>query len=1023
MANLLPGEVRSLLKDGTFFNVGGALRAATCLALLPLAATAGFIQLRLDAETTTSSTPPALTVSVSNTGDNPARNVSINATLESWSASTPPIRTIAPGATHTVALPITTPPTQPGNYTTILKARYTDDNNVSFSAITTAEASFPGDVRRIGEHLLPPADWIVPLLSAQSHTNGATLSLRLMSLTAAPESIHLRLILPDELRCAESSRQLTLPPDTETTETFELDTRHAQPGSTYTVWAILDNESQGQHQTASTSTIVRIEATPTTPPPWQYLLWLSAITTIPIILLRRGRTSRDASSRQPNPLLDAAILLGLTAFLLWHLAPLDLLRNTTTVGGDTPAHNYMASHLREQLLHHGRIISWAGGWWGGLPLFQYYFPLPYLLIAALSFIIPFNIAFKLVSVLGILALPASTYTATRLLRLPRPAPIVAAILMVPFLFVHEHTMWGVNIASTLAGMIANSLSFALMLPAIASVWRDTEDGCLRLRSVFLLTLVMASHFFTSVMAVLALTLAPLMILRVHRTASARRQALAVLLAEGALALLLMAWWLVPLFAKSAYSMDFGTNWTMTLWKNFPPWAAGLLPLAVVAILFPLRPSRLLLNSSSEFHSHSIWLFAWMLATALFLFQFGYRLSPVFVNCRLWPFLMFALTMLGAIGLGLLLQPARRQTMAVLTSTVLILSAVAWNEQRPDNLHRRNLMRTWAQWNFRGLELKPSAAVFKNLVLPLRGTPGRLANDLHDDNNRLGSSRIFELAPHLAAKPILEGGLVNSALGSMFAYYIQSETSDTCAGAPPIVKTASFNMDIATRHLELFNVKHFIARSPATQLALRTDPRWKFIQREEQWELFELLTHNGSYVVIPKFLPAVLETANPNQSGMDWIYVPGALDQPFILTNPRTTPLPATLPRVTESQFHDFLRAAATATGGVVAAWQVPIPHSAGTSVSAETVSDSAIRFHTTAIGQPHIVKISYFPNWQARGADTVFRVTPAFLLVFPRREQVELFYGSTSADSIGRWLTVLGWLLIGLLGWRIRGTH
>ena len=39
---------------------------------------------------------------------------------------------------------------------------------------------------------------------------------------------------------------------------------------------------------------------------------------------------------------------------------------------------------------------------------------------------------------------------------------------------------------------------------------------------------------------------------------------------------------------------------------------------------------------------------------------------------------------------------------------------------------------------------------------------------------------------LAGKPVLEGGLVNSALGSMYAYTIQGETSRTCAGFPPIV---------------------------------------------------------------------------------------------------------------------------------------------------------------------------------------------------------------------------------------------
>jgi uncharacterized membrane protein len=51
------------------------------------------------------------------------------------------------------------------------------------------------------------------------------------------------------------------------------------------------------------------------------------------------------------------------------------------VGGDTPAHNYLASQARDNLLNEGRIVAWSEGWWCGFPIFQYYFPLPYLLMA------------------------------------------------------------------------------------------------------------------------------------------------------------------------------------------------------------------------------------------------------------------------------------------------------------------------------------------------------------------------------------------------------------------------------------------------------------------------------------------------------------------------------------------------------------------------------------------------------------------------------------------------------------------
>jgi len=72
-----------------------------------------------------------------------------------------------------------------------------------------------------------------------------------------------------------------------------------------------------------------------------------------------------------------------------------------------------------------------------------------------------------------------------------------------------------------------------------------------------------------------------------------------------------------------------------------------------------------------------------------------------------------------------------------------------------------LVRTWASWNYGGLETKDSWPTFRALVMPLKGTPGRLANDLSPDNERFGSSRIFELVPSLIGKPILEGGLVKA----------------------------------------------------------------------------------------------------------------------------------------------------------------------------------------------------------------------------------------------------------------------
>jgi hypothetical protein len=699
---------------------------------------------------------------------------------------------------------------------------------------------------------------------------------------------------------------------------------------------------------------------------------------------------------------DAAALLLLTGFIFWHLAPCYLFLDTTTVGGDTPAHNYLASHLADQLRHHGRVISWAGGWWCGFPMFQYYFPLPYVLIALLAAILPFNIAFKLVSVLGMLLLPACAWAMGRLLRLPRPVPVLLATLMVPFLFVSTHQMWGVNIFSTLAGMISNSLSFALMLPAVASAYRDADEGRFRLRSVLLLVLVMASHFFTAVMTALALAAVPavLALNEPRPEARLRRAAAAVrlLAREGLTALLLMAWWLVPLVAKTDYSMEFGVNWLMTLWKNVPGYTAAVVPCAALGILLGHRRGH-----------HGVWIVAWMLVAATVLFYVGFRISPVFVNVRLWPFLFFALMALGAIGMGLMLQRVPRNGWIVAALVPAVLAGVLWGDSIPGT-QGRSLSRTWAEWNYSGLEIKYLGGVFDELVLPLRGTPGRLANDLCEENNQLGSSRIFELAPHLAGKPILEGGLVNSGFGSMFAYYIQSETSGSCAGYPPIVVPATFNFTNATRHLELFNVKHFIARGAATQEALKRDPRWRFLKREDAWELYELTSHDGRYVCLPGFRPRMVETAQWKECAMEWLYTTAALDQPYIFLPPgERAELPAGEPVLAGESFRRIL--AAVRAGGMDA--QLP----RGKAVPAgriwdEQVTDDRIAFKTDALGAPHLIKCSYFPNWRVRGARKVFMVSPAFMLVFPEQEQVELIYGSTRSDRVGYGLTVAGVLML-----------
>jgi hypothetical protein len=80
----------------------------------------------------------------------------------------------------------------------------------------------------------------------------------------------------------------------------------------------------------------------------------------------------------------------------------------------------------------------------------------------------------------------------------------------------------------------------------------------------------------------------------------------------------------------------------------------------------------------------------------------------------------------------------------------------------------------------------------------------------------------------------------------------------------------------------------------------------------------------------------------------------------------------------------------------------------------------SISFDVDEVGSPVLVKTSYFPNWQADGAEGPWRVAPNLMVVVPTDTHVELSYRSTPVEWSAYALSLVG--LIGLFFlWR-RGT-
>src|SRR5262245_16920265 len=117
------------------------------------------------------------------------------------------------------------------------------------------------------------------------------------------------------------------------------------------------------------------------------------------------QTKRIIGSKNAALIIDVCLLLLVIAFLLSYFQPRYLFLKTTTSGGDTASHYYTAEYLRDYLIPQGRVSGWTQGNYAGFPILQFYFPFPFLLIVLLSYFIPLQIAFKLITVLGIFLLP------------------------------------------------------------------------------------------------------------------------------------------------------------------------------------------------------------------------------------------------------------------------------------------------------------------------------------------------------------------------------------------------------------------------------------------------------------------------------------------------------------------------------------------------------------------------------------------------------------------------------------------
>ena len=684
--------------------------------------------------------------------------------------------------------------------------------------------------------------------------------------------------------------------------------------------------------------------------------------------------------------------------------------NNTPTGGDMGAHIVAIDTFIKDFIPNFQINGWSNDWFSGYPLYYFYFPLPAIITFFFNLIFPFGVAFKIMVVMSMILV---VFSIEKLMRnTPNHISIFGATAGLFYVFTESFTIYGGNLASTLAGQFSFGYSLAFANLSIFYLIKSNNNFRFPISSIFL-ALCLLSHLIPFIVYSPIYAFYWL----------AKKQNLNQRVLSISIFLALVSRWSISLLVNLEYT----TNMSYTPFSKLEDLIKeDILPMVFILIsLLVVKHKNLIKNKTYNIFdlyiiSSSVLLYFFVPEGALW----NGRLIPFF-NLGVI-FLFFKAIEIFIEDIDLFQHGVSVLTITFLGGTIycLYIFYEKWSNNQPYlNLYipiillimifailnfnnvaiQLNMLIVslifstvsflphWLNWNFTGYEGKNDWNQIQSLYSQLDNLkPGRIMWEPNSDMNKYGTPMTLMTIPYFTKHTSMEGLYFDSSITTPFHFISVSGLAKRPSNPVGGLSYINNQFDKGVDYLYDLGVDYFISYTEEIESKAINSDRLTYLFSSDPFSVFQV---NSSKIELINQDIEVFSKVNKQQ---------GILSSVFRDTN---------ISNFFEKAYENFGELDETRIIETSNNILIQPSNKKDLEVTGLEITNKKISFFTNNPGELHLIKISYFPNWSISNGLGPFRTSPSFMSVIPNQEYVEINFQKTPLENNSFYFSIFSLLL------------